>query len=651
MKSLKNCSSFFIKLFSLVCSGLCLSTQPIQAETNILTTTEALWQQPSIPNGFDNQDPFSPLKYYKGSVYFVWVDASYRPWVTQITNGVEKTSPIEPNDYTVQQEGHNRFSLGVDTDGYIHVAGDMHNYSEWTTTGYIPRMQKQRALYWKSNLPGTIDGGFHFAGALTDPTAMQGSSWTYPRFFNDNNGKLYYSALLSARDFGNVAGHMGAGLFKYDTNTKAWTAIGGKPDKISTATIYNDVFYWENAGFAPDHWFQGYRPTFFFDKYNRMHFAISGNTNPNLTGNDRVIYAYSDDEGATWKKANGTLIPGLPIRGADGTANQGDVVFDARSNPNLSPDTGILVDYNQALAVNGGGQWYEWNGSSWNLSKTLNFPQPNALYGVMSPSNSLLTVIPGMAKFSRMQTIKSRAFSIDLSKGNGFPEYTGYACLDTYAYRKTGVMYGIGVNRDTVAQTILKTSFEVASLPTGWADQDIANPLPSYAGLAAYKDGVFTVYNYGSCIDDAADNMHFVYKKMVGNCSVIAKVNTTLSSAQGYCRAGLMIRETLTASSLNVNLILAPGTNNRGLLLGGRTKNGSFNLSSGAASNPSWVKLVRSGDTFSGYTSADGIKWVLKNKTTVPMNQTVYVGLAAAAITNNWYMQTVEFSNVSVANQ
>jgi hypothetical protein len=62
--------------------------------------------------------PFTPLVTYRGSTYLVWVNASLYPMVAKITGGVASTARLDPDDsYTVMDDGHHRFSLGIDKDG------------------------------------------------------------------------------------------------------------------------------------------------------------------------------------------------------------------------------------------------------------------------------------------------------------------------------------------------------------------------------------------------------------------------------------------------------------------------------------------------------------------------------------------------------
>ncbi len=70
--------------------------------------------------------------------------------------------------------------------------------------------------------------------------------------------------------------------------------------------------------------------------------------------------------------------------------------------------------------------------------------------------------------------------------------------------------------------------------------------------------------------------------------------------------------------------------------------------SSGQEQPPYWAKLVRSGNTFSAYTSVNGTTWVQLGTTqTITMAQNAYVGLFVTSGGNN-SISTATFDNVSV---
>jgi regulation of enolase protein 1 (concanavalin A-like superfamily) len=74
---------------------------------------------------------------------------------------------------------------------------------------------------------------------------------------------------------------------------------------------------------------------------------------------------------------------------------------------------------------------------------------------------------------------------------------------------------------------------------------------------------------------------------------------------------------------------------------------GSHNTDGEAAIIPSWVRLTRTGDTFTGEISVDGKIWEQVDRITIPMSKTVSVGLALSAH-NNSELNSSLFDNVTI---
>src|SRR6516164_4779783 len=113
-----------------------------------------------------------------------------------------------------------------------------------------------------------------------------------------------------------------------------------------------------------------------------------------------------------------------------------------------------------------------------------------------------------------------------------------------------------------------------------------------------------------------------------------------------------MIRETLDAGSTNAatDYYFSVG---KYIYFTDRASTGG-NTTTQSQSNvnlPYWVKVVRSGSTFSGYASVDGVNWTQVGTTqTITMAQNVYIGLAATSNSNNSTTETATFDNVSVSS-
>jgi RHS repeat-associated protein len=184
--------------------------------------------------------------------------------------------------------------------------------------------------------------------------------------------------------------------------------------------------------------------------------------------------------------------------------------------------------------------------------------------------------------------------------------------------------------------------FTVTSLPlpTGWLDEDV-NPAGA-AGSATYSSGTFTLSTSGEWIYGNSDGMHFVYQPLSGDGSIVAKI---VSGSGPLAQAGVMIRQTLDASSANAYMAYDQ-TNT--YLFSRATSGGSTAQQGGASATlPSWVKLVRSGSTLTGYASPDGVTWTQAASPTISMVQNVYIGMAISADSTS-SLASATFSNVVV---
>jgi len=85
-----------------------------------------------------------------------------------------------------------------------------------------------------------------------------------------------------------------------------------------------------------------------------------------------------------------------------------------------------------------------------------------------------------------------------------------------------------------------------------------------------------------------------------------------------------MIRNTVDANSINAYIAVTPGN---GVTFQRRTTTGGSSVSTKIAgiTAPYWVKLVRSGNTFTAFCSSDGVTWTQVDTASITMNSTVYV--------------------------
>ncbi len=180
-------------------------------------------------------------------------------------------------------------------------------------------------------------------------------------------------------------------------------------------------------------------------------------------------------------------------------------------------------------------------------------------------------------------------------------------------------------------------------LPSPWSNVDIGST--GLAGSASYSNGVFTVNGAGADVWGTADSFQYVYQTLSGDGTIIARV-TSEQNTSSNAKAGAMFRETLTSGSTDVILDINPTGNVE--FMSRSSSGGSTSWLSGAThSVPAWLKLVRSGNTITGYISGDGSAWSQVGTTTVSMATGITTGLVVCSHTTST-INTSTFDNVSV---
>jgi regulation of enolase protein 1 (concanavalin A-like superfamily) len=182
-------------------------------------------------------------------------------------------------------------------------------------------------------------------------------------------------------------------------------------------------------------------------------------------------------------------------------------------------------------------------------------------------------------------------------------------------------------------------------LPSPWIAQDIGSP--TVAGSTTLTAGVFTVLGAGRDIWDASDQFQFVSQPLTGDGTITARV-TSLINTDSWAKAGVMIREDGTAGAPNALAYVSGG---QGLIFSQRIARSGLTTSSSATVVPGvapyWVRLARTGNTFTAFRSVDGIAWILLGTTTMPMAASASVGLAVTSDVPT-VTTTAVFSQVSL---
>lgn len=149
----------------------------------------------------------------------------------------------------------------------------------------------------------------------------------------------------------------------------------------------------------------------------------------------------------------------------------------------------------------------------------------------------------------------------------------------------------------------------------------------------------------GADIWDAADAFGFAWTPMHGDAEILARVSS-LENVRAWTKAGVMIRESLAPGSPHALMLVSA---QKGYAFQRRVQadGWSDHTAGGSGAAPGWVRLVRRGDTFTAYRSADGRTWTVVGVDTIPMSQDVLVGLAVSSHTTTATARAV-FDRVTV---
>jgi len=183
----------------------------------------------------------------------------------------------------------------------------------------------------------------------------------------------------------------------------------------------------------------------------------------------------------------------------------------------------------------------------------------------------------------------------------------------------------------------------IGGLPTGWTDQDIGSV--SIAGSASYSNDTFTVNGSGASITGTADQFNYAYQAAGTNYTITARVVSMTNTNTG-AQAGVMIRETLAAGSTMANINVTPANGVTWVYRTATSGSTSGSRTAGLVA-PYWVRVVRNGNSFTGYFSSDGVNWTQQGTVSISMASNVYIGLVVSS-RNNSQLSTATFDNVYI---
>jgi hypothetical protein len=178
------------------------------------------------------------------------------------------------------------------------------------------------------------------------------------------------------------------------------------------------------------------------------------------------------------------------------------------------------------------------------------------------------------------------------------------------------------------------------------------------AKLITTADGHSIVSSTSGDTWGTADYFRFAYKRLSGDGSISAKINS-ISYAADWSKAGVMIRESLDPGSKHGFMAVTPdgrrAFQNRPTTAGNSV---SAHSDPGKVVLPFWLKVERKGNQLTAYYSTDGKAWTRQpdtentgsdnspNPQTITMGADVYVGLGVASNNASAEACTADFSDI-----
>ncbi len=260
---------------------------------------------------------------------------------------------------------------------------------------------------------------------------------------------------------------------------------------------------------------------------------------------------------------------------------------------------------------------------------------PVTAVGIAPPANvdadslpdriNLAWSAPGDATFSISRGMDGAGPFTTLATGVTTPAYSDTSAVPGTLYYYTVTAHANGLDSNPSAPV---AGIAIGGGTPTWTTADIG--AVGAVGSLQQSGDVLVIEGSGADIWGNSDEFRFVYQAMTGDCAVTARV-VSQQNTSGWAKAGVMIRQSLDANSAYTLNFVSPSNGvafQRRATAGGAA--GGVSENAGVAA-PQWVRLLRSGNTFSAYHSADGVSWTLQNTTTVTMTGTVYAGLAVCS--------------------
>jgi hypothetical protein len=184
----------------------------------------------------------------------------------------------------------------------------------------------------------------------------------------------------------------------------------------------------------------------------------------------------------------------------------------------------------------------------------------------------------------------------------------------------------------------------VRTVPDPWVTGD--EGAVGLRGSAYFQQGTFTVSGAGADIWGTSDAYRTVDTTQNGNGTIAARV-VSENGANTFAKAGIVAAP---FGRTGPTVILDARPDGSIEFMARATQGGEMAFVAGSsAAFPMWLKLQRTGNTFTGFVSPDGSAWQMVGSTDVSMPTNITVGMAVTSHDTS-ALNTATFDHVSVSS-
>lgn len=302
-------------------------------------------------------------------------------------------------------------------------------------------------------------------------------------------------------------------------------------------------------------------------------------------------------------------------------------------------------------------------GSGSEADTTVNIPVT-----LTNPATAPVTVEYALDSGARTPTFMNGSWVRVVRTGNSFQTFTSLdgaswssvGTARTLTMSSTSYFAGVAVTSSAsgTGAVIQVDNVSVTGLSGGGSAGAITAATVgtmSPVGSHVEAGGLFEVFAGGGDISTSGttDVFRYIYFPISNStdCTITARVlnsNCSTSSA----RAGVMIRETTTATSMHGSVTVnLSGTMFQAFRLtnGGNAGNQLLTPTTPNLAKPTWLRLSRSGNVFTAYASPDGTTFTQVGvPQSLPLSSQVLIGMAASSRTDGTLAQAT-FDNLTIS--